>query len=852
MAGSPTALRRRRNKADADESAPPLDFRLIAPALAMWTGCLIALLAGPNPAFITALLAAVAAIAVLLRAQQRWRLGLAVALFCLAGGSAMCAARTVAAMQSPIFAAATQSNYADAVIEIGTDPTPLATRGGPTGTRYVIGGTLVEATVGGHKYQPDQPIAVFGDDDGWATVIPGQRVSTRGRLGVDTFASWPTLSINARVAPNLIAAEPWWQHASGTLRGSFVSLTKPLAGDAAGLLPGLVLGDRSGISPALTQDSKITGLTHLLAVSGSHFAVLCGAVLVLLRRAGPRPAALGGLLFSMALVGVVRPSPSVLRAAVMGGLTLAALMVGRTRSILPALASAVMVLLLWNPALAVDAGFALSVQATAAIVLVAPRWSDALQRRGWPAGWANLLAVPTVAHLGTMPVIAALSGTVSVWAIPANILVGPAVPVCLILGVLAALCSVWWTTGASVLAHVVEPAANWIAFCAHWVAGWPAATLAWPTTTPGILALTGLVITVPLALRFPRLRAVAAAAVAGAAVVLIPTTVLTPGWPPPDWLTIGCEVGQGDGFVVSTGIRGQAVVIDTGPEPSVMDRCLTRLGVTDIPLLVLTHLHADHIDGLTGVLHNRTVSQIGVGPGREPPPAWGHLLDTADLSTVPVVALTLGARFNVGQLVITVLGPDRSRVSAALGPNDQSVVLMIAVGGFRLLFSGDVESSAQQALLNSGQALQADVLKLPHHGSAKLLPAFMAAVHPSIVLIGVGVGNDFGHPSEYALRLAKSVGVQLILRTDTDGDIAVNLVDGVLGTATRGAAPIQPRTARGLKRPRQRVRRRGSSPAPPGPQRAPGRVGPRAPAPADGARSTRSPPPGRPRGCRDP
>ena len=247
--------------------------------------------------------------------------------------------------------------------------------------------------------------------------------------------------------------------------------------------------------------------------------------------------------------------------------------------------------------------------------------------------------------------------------------------------------------------------------------------------------------------------------------------------------------------MLSTGLAGEAVVIDTGPESSVMDRCLHRLNVTSIPLVVLTHLHADHIGGLRGVLASRKVQAIGVGPGRDPAPAWGDILDIAEQAGVPVTGLTAGARVTVGQLLLTVLGPDPRRVSTALGPNDQSVVVMAEVNGFRLLFAGDIEDAAQQALVDSGQDLHADVLKLPHHGSAKLLPAFMAEVSPAVVMIGVGVDNDFGHPSAYSLQLAENVGAQTILRTDTDGDIATTLTDGVLSTAVRGATAIQPRVA---------------------------------------------------------
>ena len=168
---------------------------------------------------------------------------------------------------------------------------------------------------------------------------------------------------------------PLVQRVAGDLRGGLRDAARAvLAEDPAGLLPGLVVGDTSGVPPGLADDFRTAGLTHLTAVSGTNVAIICGAVLLLARlaRAGPRTAA---VLAALALIGFVvlaRPSPSVLRAAVMGGVTVLALAVGRRRSVVPALAAAVIVLLLVDPGLATDPGFALSVLATGALVLLAP------------------------------------------------------------------------------------------------------------------------------------------------------------------------------------------------------------------------------------------------------------------------------------------------------------------------------------------------------------------------------------------------------------------------------------------------------------------------------------------------
>ncbi len=842
--------RPRQRAPDDDTPVAPVDLRLVPAALCIWGGSLAVLWAGRTCGLVVAAIATAGALGVVVIPTLRtriWGPGLLAALICLVAATAMTALRTAAAEHDPLFRAAVDRVRADVVLEVDTDPVALPGRPGSSEDRFLVRATLHDITLPSGALTGSLPLTVFADGAGWGSLIPGERVAVTGVLGVDTFTSWPTATVRTSAAPTPVAGAPWWQRAGAAVRADFTAVVSKVGGDAAGLLPGLVLGDRTLISPALTQDARITGLTHLLAVSGSHFVLLCGAVLLGLRRAGPRFAAVGGVLFAVALVIVVRPSPSVLRAAVMGGLTLSALLIGRNRSTVPALAAAVIVLLLVDPALAEDPGFALSVQATGAIVLVAPRWADALSRRGWPTGWANLVAVPAVAQLATMPVIAGLSGTVSIWAMPANLLAAAGVPVALLLGAVVALLAGWWVGAAGLVAAVAAPAAEWIALCAHQVAGWPFAVVPWPADPGGVVGLGLLALAVPAVLKLRRVRVALLALGLVTISVVLPVTVISGGWPPAGWSAVGCDVGQGDGFVIPTGVPGEAVVIDTGPEPSLIDRCLDRLDVERVPLLILTHLHADHVDGLTGVFDGRVVDAVGVGPGREPAVAWSTVLEQAAAVGIPVAQLRLGSRLTIGGLTVTVLGPDPGLVSRYLGPNDQSLVVKITIAGTRMLFAGDVEDAAQDALVRSGADLRADVLKLPHHGSAKLRAGFMSAVGARIVMIGVGAGNDFGHPSAVALQLADQAGATVVLRTDTDGDIAVTVDGGILAGVTRGAVGTTPR---GVGSAESGLRDSGSRRAPPAlaPTREP--TGSRDPGPGGDGRRARRRPASRPPGGR--
>ena len=656
----------------------------------------------------------------------------------------------------------------------------------PTTQRWRVEAASERAVIRGETWPSAVTVTVFGTGPGWAGLTAGDRFRVSGAVGRDAYAILPGATIQAVGVPAVTRGPPWWMAWAVTARHRLALSAGVLDQDPAGLLRGLVVGDTGGISPGLADDARTTGLTHLVAVSGSHVAVVCGLVLVLLRRFGPRVAAIGAGATLVGLIVLVGPQPSVLRAALMGSVGILAAFVGRERAALPALCGTVILLLFVAPELALSFGFALSVQATAGLVLLAPGWTAALRRRGVPRGWAQLLVVPVAAQLATAPIIAALSGAVSLVSIPANIAAAVVVAPALIIGLLCCAAGPWWAPGGRGLARVDGPLLGWITGVAHRLARLPEASVGWSAGVGGVLGLAALILVGLVAMRSRRIRIGAAAAACGALLAVIPWRAVSPGWPLGGWLLTACEVGQGDGMVLSTGESGTAVVIDTGPDPAPMDACLDRLGITTIPMLVLTHLHADHVDGLRGAIRGRTVGAIGVGPDREPAPAWRSVSQSAADAGIPLVALHPGMRWRSGDLILDVLGPAAAFHGTDSDPNNDSVVLMAIDRGVRILMTGDIEEPAQQALLDGHLDLRADVLKEPHHGSAKILPEFLAAVDPSVSVIGVGADNDYGQPSPTALRDLAALGVHTVLRTDLDGDAQVGLGSTGLVTAIRG------------------------------------------------------------------
>jgi competence protein ComEC len=313
----------------------------------------------------------------------------------------------------------------------------------------------------------------------------------------------------------------------------------------------------------------------------------------------------------------------------------------------------------------------------------------------------------------------------------------------------------------------------------------PGAVVPWPAGAGGgllLLLLFGALAIV--ALRAGARRVLTAAALTGG-IMLVPGRSLTSGWPPVGWVFAACDVGQGDALLLNAG-DGAAVAVDAGPDPVRVDRCLRGLGIDRIPLLALTHLHLDHVGGLPGLVRGRSVSRVVTGPLDEPAGGWAIVHRTFDVRHRPVETPVAGTSFEAGHLRLTVLGPPFAFHGTRSDPNNSSLILRAEVGGVRVLLPGDEEIEAQRDLVAAGADLRADVLKVPHHGSAYSDPSFLAAVHARVGVISVGTENDYGHPSPLLLRQMSRLAVP-VLRTDRDGDIAIAGSPGHLRAVVHGA-----------------------------------------------------------------
>ena len=768
------------------------DLRLAGFAVATWLAALAGLyLSARHGLLVGAVAFAGAALgAALGRIPRAWRWIVVTRLLGTGCGAVATAARVAVRDAGPLRALVVAGATVEVDLVVRDDPRAIGTAAGQPPT-YLVAVDLIairerDATA---TLRLDARALVLGSDRGWRTLLPGQRVTATGRLLSPRGGDLRAAVVSIREPPVLHGRSSWGQRAAGALRAGLQRACEPLPDDAGGLLPGLVVGDTSRLDPALEEDFRATGMTHLNAVSGANVAIVLGVVLFAVRRVGAGPVA-AALVCAAALAGFVilaRPSPSVVRAAAMGAIGLSGLAAGRPRAALPALAAGVVVLVVADPELAGDVGFALSVLATSGLLLLAPKWRDALRRRGWPAGVAEALAVPAAAQVACGPVVAGLSGSVSLVAVPANLLAVPAIAPATLLGIAAAVLSPVWPAGAEFAAWLGHWPARWLVLVARTGAGVPAGAMPWPGGVAGALLLGVLTVLLLIAARRPLVRRLVAVITLGGVLGALPVRLVASGWPPPGWLVVACAVGQGDAVVLPAG-AGRAVVVDAGPEPAAVDRCLRRLGIRQVSLFVVSHFHVDHIGGIAGVFRGRTVAGVVTPDWPEPPAGRAAVEEQAAAVRAPLVVAGPGWRYAVGDLELTVLGPVEPMRGTSSDPNNNSLVVRARVGDHSVLLAGDAETEEQQAMLThlGERALRADVLKVAHHGSAYQEQRFVDAVDPEVALVSVGVDNDYGHPNGPLLdRLAR--GGARVLRTDLSGDLAAVAAHGGLAVVTRGA-----------------------------------------------------------------
>ncbi len=553
--------------------------------------------------------------------------------------------------------------------------------------------------------------------------------------------------------------------------------TGPGRGEGKALARALVLGDVSELPLAWKRGLRVTGIYHLMSVSGVHVALVAGLVWLL---GGwlPRPVRLLLMLAAIVLyLLLVGPLPALVRSAVMGGLAVLALLAERPPAAANALGWAVILLLLDQPDVALSPAFQLTVSATAGLLLLAPPLARRWQGRWLPVRCAEPIAASVGAQLATLP-----------WAVPRFHMLSPLAPLFNLPAVpwtgLALVVSLLWTAVALIapgLAGALLPVLDLLAV-----------PFSWPSRTPPEVWLP-----VPLALS-PLQAWLLAAGVAAflllplrrrtvlvvLAVLAVPVVLGGRSHPDPELAML--DIGQGDAILLRDGDR--AILVDGGGSRGgdiggrALLPALLGEGIRHLDALVMTHPDNDHCGGLVDIAAYLPVREVWMAPGWDRAGCAGRLLD---LPGVKTRLLWRGKRLNLGRWRLTVLHP---RAEDDQPVNERSLVILAEAHGRRALLTGDIEKGAEGELTECcARALRADVLKVAHHGSRTSSTGdFLDAAAPRLALISVGVNNLYHHPSPEVVERLGDHHARL-LRTDRAGEVVVRFGrDGQLRIETPG------------------------------------------------------------------
>ena len=543
-----------------------------------------------------------------------------------------------------------------------------------------------------------------------------------------------------------------------------VLLQRSIKGDdERGLLASLVFGDRGAIDAGMEDDYRRAGVFHVLAVSGAQVALLAAIAWRCLRllRVARRPAT---LLLCGAVAGYAvfaGSEASIVRAAVMAGAVALAASLDLDASGFTALGGAVFALVAYDPAAVFDAGFQLSVSATAGLIAFMPSPAAQPELRGARRWLAWLVVASLAAQAAVLPAQLLLFHTLPIAALGANLVVVP-ISSALLVGTVAflAVASVSQTLAAVPASLLEHTAALQNAFIHAW-AQIPGVELSAPTPPLWCLAAYcgGLV---ALALGRPRARAVP---LIGAGFF----GILFAGGPRADGrLQLhALDVGQGDALVLVSP-HGRVAVIDTGPGQDdgwsggrdVVAPFLWSRGFARIDLLVMSHAHADHIGGASWLARTFKAHEV-----------WEGSFQSREFrgSTLRRV-VGAGVDADWDGVRLRVLGPPPLDPEASPPRdvrNDDSVVVEAAFGGSAYLLTGDIEGPGEEAV--GGRAY--DLVKVAHHGSrTSSSESFVARTCPAAAFVSVGAANRFHHPHPEVIDRYRRQGA-FVARTDQDGSL---------------------------------------------------------------------------------
>ena len=549
--------------------------------------------------------------------------------------------------------------------------------------------------------------------------------------------------------------------------------------DTSGFALALLTGEKSGLSFGEQNALSLSGIAHVVSVSGMHVSLLAGMVLLLCanRRRLASLVAIPVMFFFAAMLGF---TPSVTRAVLMNSVLFLAPLLKRENDLPTALSFALLLILMTNPWAIANVSFQLSFASMLGILLITPYLYklvveflqiDTLKERNSrllkPVKSVSVILATTFgATVTTTPIMAYHFNTVSLVAPLTNLLTMPVISFVFTGAFVAVLLGFLWTPLGTAVAWLL----SWLIRYVMWVAE-SLSRVPYAAVYSVIFYIVAWLVAAYLLLGcyFLYRKTCRPAALAVSVTITLVGAVLLSGLETANMTLTAVDVGQGQCIVARSG--GQTAVIDCGGDSGEKNgedvaRKLLMSGETKVDALILTHFDADHMCGVTQLMARMDVARLYVADVDEDSSTRALVLHAAEQEGAEIFFVTLDTVFSFGTGSIALYPPTTP------GEDNASLAALLSFQEYDILITGDMSSSQERKLLNNYSFPDIEVLFAGHHGSKySTCSELLEATLPETVIICVGK-NSYGHPTQEVLDRIAIIGSE-VYRTDLCGDITI-------------------------------------------------------------------------------
>jgi len=554
--------------------------------------------------------------------------------------------------------------------------------------------------------------------------------------------------------------------------------------DTAGFALAIVTGDKSLLNDDVNTNLRMSGVSHIIAVSGMHVSFLVSLFMLLVgRRRRYALCCLPVIVFFMAMVGF---TPSVVRAGIMAAFVLLAPALRRESDTLTSMSAALLVLLAANPYAIAGVSLQLSFAAVLGLALFSGRLNGWFKRVFSAIPFyekkpvkrllnfiAASLATTLAALVFTTPLTAFHFSYISVYAPLSNLLIVWAASI-VFCGVIVITIVGFLLTP---LGAILAAALSWLIRCIQGVSGLIAGL-------PGALLYTlGIYIQIWLVTTYAVL-----------AVFLITPGKRRPLIPLSACITLFClcfflgifeadttelevtvlDVGQGQSVYMNVG--GSSILVDCGSETGksageIAAKYMFGESVYSLDLLILTHFHRDHVSGVTDLMDRMKIETLVIPEPADDEAGYGAaIIAKAEDLGIDICYVTENMVFSLQTGEVCVTAP-----VGRWTQNEMGLTILGAIGGYEALITGDMGAGMERRLIQLTDLPDIEILVVGHHGSRYSTSAeLLDAVTPEVAIISVGSGNSYGHPADETLARLAEYGMD-IYRTDDSGTVTVRV-----------------------------------------------------------------------------